>query len=165
MSLNPLILLSVTHKRFVISCHFSMKHQGCIIAFARQRNSELLRAFRHACRVKGFINIAEVSVMTVNSPCSRFWVSEERAAVVVSDLLKGRPVLETMRPLKREMFQEIFNRFLAIYESEPQRPLPDIVFEVVNSPAPKFYIEPRSAMEYIYKIKKGHYKSDHYCQL
>ena len=137
-----------------------MKHPGCTIAFSHQRNTELLRAFRHACKTKGFINIAEVSLMTVNSPCSRFWVSEERAAVVVADLLKGRPVLDSMLPLKREMFQEIFHRVLAILDNEPHRSIPDIVFEVVNSPAPKFYIEPRSAMEYIYKIKKGHYKSD-----
>lgn len=137
-----------------------MKHQGCIIAFAHQRNTELLRAFRRTCREKGIINIAEVSAITANSPCSRFWVSEERAAVVVADMLRGRPVLESMRPLKREMFQEIYNRFFAIYSEQPQRSVSDIVFEVVNSPAPKFYIEPRSVMEYIYKIKKGHYKSD-----
>ena len=34
----------------------------------------------------------------------------------------------------------------------------ELVLKAVNSPAPKFYMTPRSAMETIYKIKKGFYE-------
>ena len=135
-----------------------MKHNGCILSFASQRNSELLRAYRNAIRKCNIIRIDEISLITVNTPCSRFWVSEERATAVVSAIYRGYPILDTMNPLKREMFQEIYNRSMAILSEHPDQRLSDIVFHVVNSPAPKFYITPRSAMEYISKIKKGHYK-------
>lgn len=115
-----------------------------------------MNAFRKAIAERDFIDITEVSQVIVNMPCSRFWVSEERAMVVVAALSKGKPVLDTMRPTKREMFQEIYNRVTAIRETSNE-PLFDIVMRVVHSPAPKFYMRPRCAMEIIYKIKKGYY--------
>jgi len=134
-----------------------MKHFGCILEFTDQRNKELMSAFRQALAEQDFIDIATVSEIVVNRPCSRFWVSEERALVVISALLKGKPVLDTMRETKREMFTEIFNRFLVLRASEPDTPTFDLVMRVVNSPAPKFYMRPRCAMEIIYKIKSGFY--------
>ena len=135
-----------------------MKYRGCILEFTHQRNDELMRAFREALDKRPFIDISEVSEVIVNMPCSRFWVSEERAMVVVSAILKGKPVLDTMRPTKREMFQEIFNRVALLRQQQPHAQLFDLVMEVVNSPAPKFYMRPRCAMEIIYKIKKGFYE-------
>lgn len=135
-----------------------MKYRGCILEFTHQRNDELMRAFREALDKRPFIDISEVSEVVVNMPCSRFWVSEERAMVVVSAILKGKPVLDTMRPTKREMFQEIYNRVCRLRQQQPDAPLFDLVMDVVNSPAPKFYMTPRSAMETIYKIKKGFYE-------
>lgn len=133
-----------------------MKYHGCILEFTDKRNEELMNAFRKAIAERDFIDITEVSQVIVNMPCSRFWVSEERAMVVVAALSKGKPVLDTMRPTKREMFQEIYNRVTAIRETSNE-PLFDIVMRVVHSPAPKFYMRPRCAMEIIYKIKKGYY--------
>lgn len=77
---------------------------------------------------------------------------------VVSAMRKGKPILDTMRPTKREMFQEIYRRVDALREKYPDSTLFDLVMEVVNSPAPKFYMRPRCAMEIIYKIKKGYYE-------
>ena len=117
-----------------------------------------MRAFREAIDKSPFIDISEVSEIMVNMPCSRFWVSEERAMVVVTDMLKGKPVLNSMRPTKREMFKEIYSRVMALRKQQPHEPLFDLVTNVVNSPAPKFYMRPRCAMEIIYKIKKGFYE-------
>lgn len=134
-----------------------MKYHGCILEFTEQRNRELMRAFHETLADKSFIDISEVSQIIVNRPCSRFWVSEERAMVVMAALFKGKPVLETMRPTKREMFQEIYSRVLALQKQRPDASLYELVLKVVNSPAPKFYMRPRCAMEIIYKIKKGFY--------
>ncbi len=116
-----------------------------------------MKAYRDAINQRSFIDINEISNVIVNVPCSRFWVSEERAMVVVQALIKGKPVLDTMRPTKREMFQEIYNRVMEKREQCPDVPLFSLVMLVVNSPAPKFYMRPRCAMEIIYKIKKGFY--------
>ena len=135
-----------------------MKYHGCILEFTDERNDELMRAFREAINKRTFIDITEISEEVVNMPCSRFWVSEERAMVVVAALIKGKPVLDAMRPTKREMFQEIYNRVLAMQKQFPKASMFELVLKAVNSPAPKFYMTPRSAMETIYKIKKGFYE-------
>lgn len=134
-----------------------MKYHGCILEFTDKRNKELMRAFRVALAKKDFIDITEISEEIVNSPCSQFWVSEERAVVVVASIAKGKPILETMRSTKREMFQEIYSRVKALRSKNPKATLSELVIKVVNSPAPKFYMRPRCAMEIIYKIKNGFY--------
>lgn len=135
-----------------------MKFHGCILEFTDERNQELIIAFRETLRRRSYIIIADVMEEVVNMPCSRFWVSEERAMVVVGAMMKGRPILCTMRPTKREMFREIYRRVLALQKDFPGKPLFELVVTVVNSPAPKFYMTPRSAMETIYKIKSGFYE-------
>jgi len=135
-----------------------MKYHGCILEFTDDRNKELMRAFREAIEQSEFIDIAEISERIVNMPCSRFWVSEERAIVVVAAMLKGKPVLNAMRPTKREMFKEIYKRVIELRKERHDASLFELVMKVVNSPAPKFYMTPRSAMETIYKIKKGFYE-------
>lgn len=134
-----------------------MKYHGCILEFTDERNRELMRVFRETLADRPYIDITEISQAIVNQPCSRFWVSEERAMVVVAALIKGKPVLEAMRPTKKEMFQEIFQRVMGLHKELPDASLFELVLKVVNSPAPKFYMRPRCAMEIIYKIKKGYY--------
>lgn len=135
-----------------------MKYHGCVLDFTDKRNEELMKAFRQTISTKSFIDITEVSEIIVNTPCSRFWVSEERALVVIAAMLKGKPVLNTMRSTKREMFQEIHKRVIDLRNTHPDKTLFELVIKVVNSPAQKFYMRPRCAMEIIYKIKRGFYK-------
>ena len=135
-----------------------MKHPGNTSYFTHKRNRELKRAFRQVLSHKKYFNIKKDFELVVNMPCSRFWVSEERATAVISSMLRGRPILDTMRPTKREMFLEIFRRVEEKQKEFPDMPLCDIVFFVVNSPAPKFYMKPKHASDTMYKIKRGHFK-------
>ncbi len=135
-----------------------MKYKGCILEFTEERNNELMRAFREVVSKSKFIDIKEISEKIVNTPCSRFWVSEERAMVVIAALIKGNPALESMRQSKVEMFSEIYNRVIRLQKKRHDASLFELVMTVVNSPAPKFYMQPRCAMEIIYKIKKGFYE-------
>jgi hypothetical protein len=72
--------------------------------------------------------------------------------------MRGKPVLDTMRPSKREMFQEIHRRVVILREKHPDWHLSELVYEVVNSPAPKFYMEASSALERLFKIRNGYYE-------
>lgn len=83
-----------------------MKSFGSVLAFTRERNAALLKAYREQVDAASFVRLNEIGEKIVNSPSPRFWVSEERAAAVVSAIMRGKPVLETMRPTKREMFEE-----------------------------------------------------------
>lgn len=134
-----------------------MKSFGSILAFTRERNAALLKAYRHQIGKTCFVRLNEIGEKIVNSPSPRFWVSEERATAVVSAVMRGKPVLDTMRPSKREMFIEIHRRVMALKEIHPDWFLYRLVSEVIHSPAPKFYMEPSSALERLFKIRNGWY--------
>lgn len=134
-----------------------MKSFGSKLAFTRERNVELFHAFRMEASRASYIKLSEIGENIVNYPCSRFWVSEERAVTVVSAIMRGKPILDTMRPTKREMFEEIYKRVCVLKEKHSDWRLCDLVSCVVNSPAPKFYMETSSAIELLFKIRKGWY--------
>ena len=133
-----------------------MKYYGSILDFTQERNQELMRVYQDKLSKAGYIVMPEIFEQVANSSCSRFWVSEERAAIVISSLLAGK-ILPNMRKNKREMFDEIFRRFLIAREQYPEKSIYALAIMVVNQPAPKFYMTPRTAGELIYRIKNGWY--------
>ena len=124
--------------------------------FTRQRNRDILRAYREQLAKASYIVMPEIFQRVADSPASRFWVSEERAAVEVSRMLVGKP-FSRMRRNKREMFEEIFSRFLVLREQYPDKSVYELTSIVVNQPAPKFYLTARTVGEFIYRIKNGWY--------
>jgi hypothetical protein len=61
-------------------------------------------------------------------------------------------MVNDMRGNKKDMYTEIFKRVKVEIEKGDERTLPDIVTEVVEQPAPEFYITPQNAR---IKIKRG----------
>lgn len=116
-----------------------------------------MRVYQEELSKAGYIVMPKIFEQVANSPCSRFWVSEERAAIVISTLLAGK-VIPNMRKNKREMFDEIFRRFLIVREQYPEKSIYALAIMVVNQPAPKFYMTPRTVGELIYRIKNGWYE-------
>ena len=114
-----------------------MKKHGTKFEYEAERNRDLMRVYRQV----------------INRPAERFWVSEERAAIVISSLLKGRK-LTSMRKCKRDMFREIFRRAKALLKQDPDLTPKELAFIVVAQPAPKFYITPGSCKIIICSIKK-----------
>ena len=135
----------------------TMKNFGSHFEYEKQRNDDLMRCYREHLSRRPFIHLPEVLEDIVNSPSARFWVSEERAAIVMSQMMRGDQ-LEKMRPLKREMFQEIYKRVMMLKEEHPDWPLSQLAFEVVRQPAPKFYLTPGSAKVIISKIRRQWYE-------
>ena len=133
-----------------------MKYYGSILDFTQERNQELMRVYQEELSKAGYIVMPKIFEQVANSPCSRFWVSEERAAIVISTLLADK-VIPNMRKNKREMFYEIFRRFLIAREQYPEKSIYALAIMVVNQPAPKFYMTPRTVGELIYRIKNGWY--------
>lgn len=117
-----------------------MKKKNSICEFASHRSELLLRNFRESIARQSYISSRRAFQDAVDAPAPRFWVSEARATRIISMMLKGKDVISGMHSEKRKMYIEIFNRVIAIKESEPQKPLGDIVFEVVNNPAPCSYL-------------------------
>lgn len=134
-----------------------MKHKGSVCDFLEERNNDLFEAYRNLLESARFIDRTELSIRIVNMPAKRFWVSEERAAIVISAMMhKGD--MPHLTETKKEMFDEIYKRALLVREQHPTMSIYEVARIVVNQPAPKFYITPGSAKVIIYYKKKEWYE-------
>lgn len=130
-----------------------MKHLGNVSDFKPLRDAELMRAFRRELIKAHYIYLPDIYTNIVEQPASRFWVSEERAAIVVAQLAKGY-TLPSMRYQRREMMMEIYRRYKEMRKQHPRTPLNRLVAIIVNQPAPKHYLAPNSAREIIARYKR-----------
>ena len=137
-----------------------MKHRGNNFYYEDLRNRDLMRAYRTLCEQHKTMRLQEVYKKVVNMPSERFWVSEERAAIVMSAMRDGKSLLEVgvSARARMEMYEEIFARFCVLQEERPDASIYDLVSEIVAGPAPKFYLTPSSAKVIINKIEKGWYE-------
>lgn len=133
-----------------------MKPTGSHFEYEAQRNDDLMNVYHQAIVNASHVCMPDIYETVANSPSRRFWVSEERAAIVVSAMMRG-DTLGNMRPLKREMYNEIYSRVLKLQEQQPHLPISQLVAQVVEQPAPKFYLTPGSAKVLICKIRKEWY--------
>lgn len=134
---------------------YGMKHYGSKFECEEERNDDLIRAYREQVRQCTVIYIPDIFKKVVDMPSRRFWVSEERAAIVIASMMRG-DTLETMRQVKREMFTEIYRRVMAVREQCPTMSVYEMVSRVVRQPAPKFYLTAGSARVIYYRIKKDY---------
>lgn len=137
-----------------------MKYFGSILDFTKERNADLMRVYRARLAEASIIVMPVIFELVAESPASRFWVSEERAAIVISAMAAGKP-MPRMRSNKREMFGEIYRRYLVMREDYPDKSVYELVTKIVNQPAPKFYLTPRTVGEFIYRIKNGWYDNQY----
>jgi hypothetical protein len=63
---------------------------------------------------------------------------------------KGDLLLD-MKPIRAEMVFELYHRYLKIKD---KKSMMDCCVTIVNSPAPKFYIEGSSVARFIWEIRK-----------
>ncbi len=117
-----------------------MKPLKSISEFCDQRRQELLLRFREKLAEKSKLTVKRVFEETAQTPASRFWVSEERAANVIYLLDKGERVLDNMFEEKREMYLEIYRRYLELRKKYPEATVIQLVGEIVNQPAPRHYL-------------------------
>ena len=137
-----------------------MKYFGSILDFTRERNADLMRVYHDRLAEASIIVMPVIFQLVADSPASRFWVSEERAAIVISAMVAGKP-MPRMRSNKREMFEEIYRRYLVMRKDCPDKSVYELVTKIVNQPAPKFYLTPRTVGEFIYRIKNGWYDNQY----
>ena len=130
-----------------------MKHRGNTSDYIEERNQDVMRAYYELLHSSENIVLQELTKKLVNMPSRRFWVSEERVAIVCAKMMKGDK-LKNMRPTTRRMYKEIYKRVIAYKKKNPAMALADIAFYVVRQPAPRFYLTPGSANVIIQRTKK-----------
>lgn len=117
-----------------------MKKINAIAEFEAHRRKFLLQNFRSAIAARSLITIRNAFQTVADAPAPRFWVSEARAATIMGKMLAGEDPTPDMHHEKGEMYRELFSRFLKIRLIHPERSIADIIFDVVNAPAPRSYI-------------------------
>lgn len=122
--------------------------------YSKERSDALMRAYDEYLASCDYICMPDVYKTIVNMPSSRFWVSDKRAEVVVSAIIRGKNILKCMRSLKREMYEEIYHRVLTLSKQEPYLSLSKLCAIVVCQPAPKFYLSPGTAKAIVCKSRK-----------
>lgn len=123
-------------------------------ALQQEKEQDLEEALRNIySNCRGRIHYKELSRRLATHPSRRFWVSAETAYVVIKRMLAGA-TLEAMRDTKRNMYMEIYRRVCKMREENPDKELEDIVDEVVEQPAPSFYITNGTAYVLITRIKR-----------
>lgn len=134
-----------------------MKKKNAVSDFTSERNAMLLAHFRKQLALQSQITVDKAFKGAADSAAPRFWVSETRAAVVIGRMLKeGENAIAGMYEEKKEMYREIFRRVKELKKEMPDAPVCDLVWEVVNQPAPKSYMSWQRAKRVIYaKIKSN----------
>ncbi len=131
-----------------------MKHKGSVVEYADKRIADLMRAYTQYMASCKHISMPDVYHNIVNMPSSRFWVSDTRAALVISSIMRGERPLRTMWPLKKEMYEEIYRRVKKLKKKRPECSISELCTIIVSQPAPKFYLTAGSAKVMICKAKK-----------
>lgn len=137
-----------------------MKYKGSQCDFKEERDADLLRAYREIQSERDNISQSEIEALLAKSPSSRFWVSEGRAYRVVLDLLKGK-TLDAMIPTRRDMYREIYRRYLIYSEKYPSLTTMGIIKLICNENAPRFYITPKSIHVIICRVRKEEIRRCH----
>lgn len=132
--------------------------KGRFFEYREERNADILRAFKE-CISSASVNEGMSSIYRriVSTPSKRFWVSEEQASKVISQMIRGIDI-EYMSSNKKKMFYEIFHRVSKLQEENPETRLFLLIEEVVSSQAPCFYMTPESAKVIISQIKTKCYE-------
>ena len=121
---------------------------GSTLEYSGERIAALMLEYEKYIASCSHIRMSEVFVHTVSR--------RGKAGVVVAAMLRGDS-LAGMHPAKKEMFSEIFRRFLLMRSDFPERSLSRLVSDIIRQPAPKFYLSPSSAKIMFYKAKKEWY--------
>jgi len=138
-----------------------MKTPGSQCDYIRERTDDLMRAYREVVD-RMFSGNAHVRSSTiydtvVTMPSKRFWVSPERASIVLSRIFQG--TCPKLSKNKRMMFDELARRVKALKQECPKTPLLYLVEKVILQPAPSFYMSPCSARIEIQREKKCRLKT------
>lgn len=128
-----------------------MKKKNCNCEFIAQRDENLKREFFKRLGTTQTGRIREVFDQLAKAGAERFYISEERALLLVSNYRKNGCWPVGISANKLRMMEEIRRRTDALMQSDSRITLDRAVTEVVNGEAPSFYLTPKSIKTLFYK--------------
>lgn len=119
---------------------------------------QAMHKIRHEYSEKGK-NITTKSVINIaaKQPAKKFYISTEEAIRNINKIIKGE-MLKVTSDEKKQMYYDIYNKYIEQTNScEAKEYKYSVIERILNSPAPKFYINPLFAdqqIRYYYHRKK-----------
>lgn len=119
---------------------------------------QTMHKIRHEYSEKGK-NITTKSVINIaaKQPAKKFYISTEEAIRNINKIIKGER-LKVTSDEKKQMYYDIYNKYIEQTNScEVKEYKYSVIERILNSPAPKFYINPLFAdqqIRYYYHRKK-----------
>ena len=115
-----------------------MRHLGSTNELKAQQDAEIVIAFRKIFSIYGgIVGVERIYEMVASAPAPRFFVSPERAAIVIADLRRGkRP---NMQHAKARMYADLDRIVSDIQSQFPCMDMLNICRKAVLRPAPEFY--------------------------
>lgn len=132
-----------------------MRHNGNTRSFNKELGFDIIRAYHHLVKSSSahLSSKRKIFKALVHQPSRRYWVSDERALEVVKQMLAGKGI-DGMQPNKRNMFRDIYHAVIDMMSRDASLSLAQAVTTVVESPAPKFYMTPGTALVIFYRYRK-----------
>lgn len=130
-----------------------MRHKGSISEDAIAMREDFYKSYKKILASSSYIKLRDVIRKVINSPTPRFYVSPERALAVIQKIKKGDDV-SYMSESRKDMYTEIYSRVRSHLELNPYSTIKEAIIKVINSPAPKFYINEGTAIVTLHYIKK-----------
>lgn len=125
-----------------------------------ERYKDLNKAYKKAWELGSYTTEEEAMAIAITLPSKRFWVSEERLMDVINAFERGKDPRVYRNP-KREMYRELYRRYLAYKEEYPEQSKLDICTTLVYQEAPKQYIKLSYALRLFHKGRSKHKRHHH----
>lgn len=132
-----------------------MKKKGSTAEYTAARDSELYANFLEILRTSD-MPLGEMFGAAARRPCSRYFVSAERAAAVVVPMLRGActGIAESVYEGRKRMYADIATKALELMEDNPDLLPTHAVEQVICQPAPEFYLSDWAARQIIYRHRR-----------
>lgn len=104
-----------------------------------QRDLALFDAYRHALETTNFRYQQDAVNWVRTHAAPKFYVSPAVCAKFMSEMMKGKH-LEGINALAKKKFIELFRRFMNRIADTPSASIISICEQIVEEPAPEFYI-------------------------
>jgi hypothetical protein len=129
---------------------------------ALDRNKDVVNSFYEGIREMADLQMTQEEVIRdiLKKPAPKFYVTYERARRFISMMDRGMELPFTNKN-KVSMYNEIFRRFIK-RRMETHHPGYQDLEEIINEPAPSFYLNMKTFREIIYKSHKQ--KQKHKCK-
>lgn len=120
------------------------------------KKQDIVDAFHKALKQNPGLPIHQVMEIACNSPAPRFYVSYHKAARLISMLERGLP-LPINNANRLAMYKELHRRLIKSRGNNPKSY--HLLREIINTPAPSFYMDTFTFEQTVYKTIRDKHKN------